>query len=246
MLDYLTDTLVVPPGCCVVLVVVGALLALRWRRVGRAVLAVGAVSLWPFCTPFVGSALLRSLQTAPALSLADPPPADAIVVLAAGFDRDSPEFGGITVGPLSLQRLRYAARVQHATGRPLLVSGGPIPQVDVTHAVLMQGVLERELDTPVQWLEMHSKDTWQNAEDSAAILREAGIRRIYLVTHAWHMPRARWCFERQGLTVVPAPTAFAAAPEDLLGGLTPRWTALRDSAWAMHEYVGALWYHLVH
>ena len=40
---------------------------------------------------------------------------------------------------------------------------------------------------------------------TASILQEAGIQRVYLVTHAWHMRRALLAFHRFGITATPAP-----------------------------------------
>jgi uncharacterized SAM-binding protein YcdF (DUF218 family) len=42
------------------------------------------------------------------------------------------------------------------------------------------------------------------------ILRQAGIKRVVLVTQAFHMPRARLLFEAAGLQVVPAPAHFVS------------------------------------
>ena len=55
----------------------------------------------------------------------------------------------------------------------------------------MKQVLEREFQVPVTWVEETSRNTLENARGSFQVLGAAGIRRVYLVTHAWHMPRAR-------------------------------------------------------
>ena len=34
------------------------------------------------------------------------------------------------------------------------------------------------------------------------------MQQIYLVTHAWHMPRAQLAFEHAGFSVIPAPTGY--------------------------------------
>jgi uncharacterized SAM-binding protein YcdF (DUF218 family) len=43
---------------------------------------------------------------------------------------------------------------------------------------------------------------------SARLLQEKGIKRILLVTSAWHMPRSVKLFEAQGLEVTPLPTDY--------------------------------------
>ena len=65
-----------------------------------------------------------------------------------------------------------------------------------------------------------------------------------MVTHAYHMPRAIWCFEDVGINAVAAPTAFykrnASVPE--LDDYIPNAGALTQTKIAVHEYLGALWY----
>lgn len=48
----------------------------------------------------------------------------------------------------------------------------------------------------------------RNTEEEARMIAAAGFKRIRLVTSAWHMPRARWLFERAGLEVRVAPTDY--------------------------------------
>ena len=47
--------------------------------------------------------------------------------------------------------------------------------------------LRQDFQVPATWVETASRDTWENATDSAAILRPLGIHSVYVVTHAWHM-----------------------------------------------------------
>ena len=139
-------------------------------------------------------------------------------------------------------RRRYGARLAHETGLPVLVSGG-LPRADLpAHAELMRDALERDFGVPVRWLESRSRDTFENARESAAILRRDGIGKAYLVTHAWHMPRAVAAFARTDLVVVPAPTGFRAAPTWDWQTFTPSPKALRESGWALHEWLGRAWY----
>lgn len=48
----------------------------------------------------------------------------------------------------------------------------------------------------------------RNTEEEARMIGTSGIRRVRLVTSAWHMPRARMLFERAGIDVFPVPTDF--------------------------------------
>ena len=75
-------------------------------------------------------------------------------------------------------------------------------------------------------------------------LGKEGISRVAVVTHAWHMPRAIEVFEAAGLSVLPAPTIRATPPANFRDAIMPRSRSFRDSSWAIHEWVGRLWYRL--
>ena len=79
-------------------------------------------------------------------------------------------------------------------------------------AEAMKEAIEGYFGGRVQWVESASRDTAENAAYSAAILKAAGITRVALVSHAWHLRRAVPLFERQGLDVMAAPTGFTTGP----------------------------------
>ncbi|MBL9076668.1 MAG: YdcF family protein [Planctomycetes bacterium] len=239
------ETLLLPPASALWLLLLGALLRRRWPRLGRATLVFAVVWLWLAATPAVGGLLLGALQTsAPLPPTGALPPADAIVVLSAEADRDGAEYGAPVAGALTMQRLRYGAWLQRRTGLPMLTSGG-VPGTDLPSlAALMADAAQREFGVPVRWREERSADTRENARYSAELLHTAGVRRVLLVTSAWHMPRAAACFTRQGLTVVPAPTGFRGPAFTGWTDLVPRWSGLRDTCLALHELGGALAYAL--
>ena len=58
------------------------------------------------------------------------------------------------------------------------------------------------------WLQTESRNTYEDAVYSARLLKDKGVRRILLVTSAWHMPRSLGLFQAQGLEVVPLPVDF--------------------------------------
>jgi uncharacterized SAM-binding protein YcdF (DUF218 family) len=77
---------------------------------------------------------------------------------------------------------------------------------------------------------------------SAAILRPAGVAKVLLITHAWHMPRAAAAFERAGVAVIAAPMRATPVPEWRVDNFLPSAGALQRSYYAMHEWLGLTWY----
>jgi uncharacterized SAM-binding protein YcdF (DUF218 family) len=54
-------------------------------------------------------------RTSP-LDLAQVSNAQAIVILGGGVRREAPEYGGATLGGITLERVRYGARLARTTG----------------------------------------------------------------------------------------------------------------------------------
>jgi uncharacterized SAM-binding protein YcdF (DUF218 family) len=78
-------------------------------------------------------------------------------------------------------------------------------------------LLELGVPTNAIGIETASRNTLQNARQAAGALLPAGIRRILLVTSAWHMRRAEREFQRAGFEVIPAPTDHRSFPSEGLG-----------------------------
>ena len=232
-----------PPGANIVLALLGLLLLARSRRLAGLVLFVAVGSLYAFSTVIVAGALERSLYEHAALSPdTEPLAAEAIVVLGGGGYRDPLDLDGLaTAGGPTLERLRHAASLHRRTGLPLLVTGGSTVPGMPREAELMTRSLRNDFGLGVRFVEDRSRNTAENAALSAALLEEAGIARIVLVTHAAHMARATEAFVRQGLAVTPAPVVAVDAPLGV-AAFMPRVDALSSSASAVHEHVGRLWY----
>ncbi|MEW5769319.1 MAG: YdcF family protein [Pseudomonadota bacterium] len=241
-LTNLVAALLLPP---LNLLVVGGLgLALRRcrPRLGMGLVVASLAGLWLLATPIVAGGLLDSLEPAPAIL--DGREADAIVILGGGRNRGSIEYGGDTVKHFTLERLRYGAFLARRLNKPILVTGGAPEGVGTPEGRIMRDVLEEEYRLPVRWVEDASRNTRENAEFSAAILKQAGVRRIYLVSHAWHLARAIPEFERAGLAVVPAGTGYTLSGNLEPFDFIPNAQALLNSYLASHEWLGQLWYRL--
>lgn len=243
----MSSWILLPPGCLLLLLALAAVVA-PWRRgLARLLVVASGALLYLSSIPVVAAALLGALQVhdSPPPSAIDAFRSEAIVVLAAGRRSTAPEYGGETVGTLTLERIRYAARLHRQTGLPVYVAGGDPASDGVPLAELMRVALADDYGIAVAGLETMSDTTAENAEYLAPVLARRGIDRILLVTHSWHMPRAKRAFERQGLAVLPAPTAFIGTGDTpALGDFLPTADALRGTAFALHEILGYLWYEL--
>ena len=232
--------IVLPPIGPLLILIAGALFVRRWPRFGRGLVWIGIAAFATLSTWVVAAALLRLIDASPPLKLEDAGSAQAIVILGGGVRPHAVEYGGDTLGRLSLERVRYGARVARATGLPVLVSGGTIRGETATEAAVMREALEQEYGVTVRWVEELSRNTRQNAEQSALILKRDKVTRVVLVVHAFDMRRARAEFVAAGLEVVPAPTFVPSAGPFVLGDFVPNVAALQASYYALYELLANL------
>lgn len=241
--------LLMPPGVIVLGAVVGFLLHTRWHWLGNFLVGLSIAALLVLSSPLTGKQLLGALESGvPILSLPNAEEATrqvgAIVVLGGGRRPEALEYGGDDVNTYTLERLRYAARLHRQTRLPILASGGAPFGETISEAALMQAALKRDFQIGIRWVESKSRNTLENGQMSYAMLHPAGITRIYLVTHAWHMPRSLWAFRRAGFDVIPAPTGFTTLgrAERAVLGYLPSASGLLRSSVAIHERLGLIWY----
>ena len=240
LLKSLLHTLLLPPGGPLLIATAGAFLLARrgaaTRRVGWALLLSGLATLWLLSTPLIARALERSAQRCPPLDLRQPLLAQAIVILGGAAERNgAPEYAGEpAVGLSLLERVDYGAYVARRTGLPVALSGTE----DETRA--MRASLARDLGVDTRWVEDRSRDTFENAQFCARLLRPLGIGRIVLVTDADHEWRALQEFRSAGFEVVPAPVGLAVQRPITVRSFIPNVEALAVSTDALYELAGDL------
>ena len=239
---YVLENLLFPPASTLILALSGAILYWKGhRRIGASLGLAGLLLLYIAGLPLTSLLLSRSLESYPALDAGDcslKTRAQAIVVLAYTRDEEGREFGGPMSSGEEMERLRYAAYLYHCLRLPVIVVGGDALDTGVRQADLMRHTLERYFGVPVRSWDGRSNHTWDNAAYARELLQQR--KRILLVTHAWHMKRARRLFVSQGFEVTPAPTGFTSFNPISRGfyALIPSAGALRHNKRLVHEWVG--------
>ncbi len=241
-------TLLLPPGLQIVLLLLTLILWGRYRVTSWILVLIAVSSLYLLSIRPVADRLVGWLEvqqpTLDAQVFQQQTPPEAIVVLGSGVNGYTPDYDMLPQpSALLLQRLRYAARIAGQTGLPILVSGGAANGIN--EAAVMDRVLLEDFGVTTHWQEDQSVTTMDNGRLSQAILSPSNIRRIILVTHALHMPRAAKVFRHQGFEVVTAPTAYLRALQNhSWRDWLPTVLELRKSQLALHEMAGLLWYRI--
>jgi len=243
-LDKLLAQLAYPLGLAVGLVLAGlVLVGIQHKRKGLALALAGIAWLTFWSLPVVSDGIRASLEQRYANQPAEAAPAaDAIVLLGGGecgtpSDWPYPDLGR------GADRIWHAARLYHAgKAGKIIVSGGRMGWTGKrqTGAAAMRALLV-DLGVPRSAILMEddSRNTRENAVNSALIAENNGVENILLVTSALHMRRALATFRAAGLDAAPAAADFEVMPEPshMLRWL-PDAEALHDSSRALKEYLG--------
>lgn len=209
----LLSALLLPPVSPLLLALLGCF-AWRWP-IGRGMVVVGLLLLWGLGCTAVAAVLQKALVPGPdPIQPQELARAQAVVVLGGGIARDPMSLDGWGPNAATLQRLHTGARLAHRHGLPLAFAGGvgwvrhgtDAPDEAQAAAATLAG-----WGLAPRWLERRSRDTAENAARLAPLLHADGVKRFALVTHATHLPRARWHFEREGFEVLPV---AATLPEE--------------------------------
>ncbi len=238
-LKALAKALVLPPTGPLLLAITGLVLTKRAPRTGRALVWMGTAALLLLSLPIVAWILAKPFDRAP-FDASQVAGAQAIVILGGGTRRGAPEYGGETLGRLTLERVRYGAIVARETGLPVLVTGGAQPDVKSTEAALMRDALAREFGVAVRWAEDRSRNTHENARYSAQLLKAEGVTQVVLVAHAIDMPRASAEFATAGVVTIAAPTGLLSRGPMVAMDFVPTVAALQLSHDALYELLANL------
>lgn len=223
-----------------------------WRkrpRLAGGLLAASLVWLWAWATPFAGALVALALPNPTiAAPLETLPKADAIVVLAGHVVPATATRPYDRIGRTA-DRAWHAARLYHANKAPLVIaSGGSVWDVqgEQPAALVIRDFLV-QLGVPAAAVvsEAESRNTRENALNTAAIARQRGVADVLLVTSPRHMPRAAAAFAGVDVAVTQASFGSAASYGKFdLTSFVPSLEALAGNTHAVREALGLLAYRL--
>ena len=128
----------------------------------------------------------------------------------------------------------------------VILSGGPLNDALPTEAAFLKGQLlawgigeERIVIEPL------SKNTHENAVQSAKLVHEHQFASVLMVTSAFHMKRAAGCFRAAGLHVDTLPVDYRMRDPKRDPAVLPRAEYLAESTRAIRELVGRVVYRVL-
>lgn len=241
-----------PAASGLLLLLVG-LLFIR-RKFGKALLVLGFLWLVVWMMPIMSIVLGVPLETGYLVNGKIPsvdsyPSADVIVVLGGGMGlHQDPDGEYHAEMNANADRVWMGAKLFRAEKAPKIVLSSKM--VDRSTIPLLN-----DLGVDASCIEFHEEP--RNTEEEARMLSTNGVKKVLLVTSAWHMRRAELMFRRYApeIEVVPAPTDWEytlikrrAESEGGLGwfgAVLPDTEAFWRNVIAFKEWVGYYGYRLL-
>lgn len=228
-----------PLALGLLLAVTGALLASRWRWLGRCVAGAGILGLYAASTGALGGMWVRgqeeavqdecnALRTRPGVVLMGG------VMARAGSPADWP-----LLGTRSLRRITEAVALAQRHGAPTLVISGGGEHAGVPEAVLGAS-LARQMGWPAARLEVESASTNTRNAPAALQAQSPSLREVVLVSSALHLPRAAAAFRAAGFAVHTCPVDRSHLPYYTTpAGWVPQLGVLQRVTEAWYEFWAA-------
>ena len=197
--------LVLSPAVVTMVVFLAAFFAAIWGRKRLATVFFSVAALWflIWSSPVTYRYLASGLEMQfPVVMAEESPTADAIAILGGGVGCNTNEY---PYGEMwtSADRVWHGARLYKA---------GKAPKIFITGGGTTFGTAMLLQDFGVPKEAICNNLTARNTEEEAKFIASTGVKRLLLVTSAWHMRRAKLMFEKYapGLEVIPAATDYEA------------------------------------
>ena len=239
----LSNVVHIIPGAFFALLVCVALMG-RWPRLARFGVLLITLSLLALSSPPVTNTIVGSLENQYPVVQTLPEDTELVLVLGSGhhWTPDRPPNSVLMASALS--RLSEAMRLWKTLPQTTLMTSGARFRSEVSHARTMGNMaLALGMDESRLVLSPEARDTDDEIATALRWMQQngSGNGRLLVVSSAMHLPRAAMLLSHQSVPYTMAPTDFRTldAPWYRFNSLH-----LMDVDWAVHEYVGMLWYRL--
>lgn len=215
----------------------------HWPKWLRSLGLVAVLACYVLMTPLISEALTGALESTAAQPCTITP--QAVVVLAGGVKSNGREGEYANLNLASIRRLMGGVALwkKQTTGTRLVLSGGSGWSRQAESSLM--AALAEQLGVPANMIrtETRSRTTWQNARNLARMSPPVP-HKVWLVTSAMHMRRARYAMQQAGFQTCPEAVDYRHEPIHWRTALLPDAESLAKSNAVVHEVLGLAWYHL--
>lgn len=223
-----------------------ALLWTRWRRAGRLLVSATFLLLLAIAVLPIGEGMVAVLEDRFPPVRALEPPVDGIIVLGGAVQQLATRRSGQPAlnehaermtEAISLARRFPAAKIVFTGG-----SSAVFNQADKETEVARLFFTEMGLDPDRPIYESRSRNTYESAVNTYALLKPQPGQRWVVVTSAMHMPRTIGVFRKAGWDPVPYPVDYRTLGVHGLTTIFNLRIGLNTLRFALHEWLGLIAY----
>lgn len=245
-LEKIIPAFVMPPGLFILIIFILSLyLFLKAKsRLIKLTAVFALVTLIFMSTAFGVKMLLLPLENYAENVLESADEKHPIVVLGGGIyykDEDN-----VQLSVHSLQRLVKGYQLHNELDTPVVYTGGiAVGQETISEADAAEGfLLSLGVDADDYISEGKAQSTYENGKYIKKWMSDNDIKKIYLVTSAYHIFRSSAVFKAQEIEFMPVHSGFIYDHKLSWLDYLPSRGALAVNMSALHEWVGLIWYYL--
>lgn len=178
-------------------------------------------------------------------------PQAQVAVLLGGFSRMDTTNQHLTFTHTADRFVQALHLLQSGQVNRLIISSGSgyVNAPELRESIFVrQFMLDQGIDPSLIVIDSNSRNTHENALETAKILKSMGVDEpVVLVTSAFHMRRAKACFERAGIRCLPYATDNSVMPRSFYpeAWLLPQANVMAHWQVLLHEWAGFVTYKLM-
>jgi uncharacterized SAM-binding protein YcdF (DUF218 family) len=244
VVKFLYNTFLLPPGIFIILLFAIGVYIFKKEKIASIIILLVSFVFYVMSTSIFAGALIRPLEHSYKLPADLTKGASAIVMLGGGATPDTPDIGGLGhLSGSSAARLLTVIKLYNRTKLPVIISGGKVFSDGGNESMIAKRQLI-DLGIPAADIiaENRSRTTEENAIYTSAILKKRAVKKVFLVTSAYHMRRSVICFKQSRVATIPIPTDYTMSiqPKYYFNEFAPSPGGLVTTSVAIREYLGIL------
>jgi len=203
------EAFILPPGFLIIILIgAGIWHVVRGQRFLSLLLCAAGLIAWALSISPVSDILMKHVESE--LDIPNRLSGDVIIVLGAGIHVTMPDIEGSGSPTLTTFRRLYAAAQLHKRlNLPVLFSGaGNRFKPASVDSIVIRTLGNMGVPSKSILIEAASKNTRENAANSASICNRHGFSNPILVSSGYHLKRSTYYFNKEGLSVTPFAAGF--------------------------------------
>ena len=224
------------------------IIAIIFKTKRKKILTYTIIIFWIFSNGFLADEAARAweIKKEGTLKITDQYEVGIILGGFSGYDSEIKmlDFNAQSDRMIFAEQLYYQGKI-----KKILISGGNGTLINNKYREakeIKNHLIRNKIPEEDIWIENTSRNTYENASNSAKILKEKGVNSILLITSAIHMRRSLFCFEKANIRPTPFSTDYTSKTRkfNLEYMLIPSMEGFIKWQDLIHEYIGYIVYRI--